>query len=301
VLGHGKDRDGGARKTVISLQDDTASLKDLARRHDVFLIDQFGVLHDGRSAYPGAIQALSALKRTGATIVLLSNSGKRTGPNEDRLLGLGFIAGSWDYFLTSGEVAWRMFSGATGDTALPPRVRVLLLARDNDLTAVDGLDVELTPRGEDADLVLIAGSEGEHVTLDCYRARMAPAARRGIPAFCTNPDKIMLTRSGQRFGAGRIAEIYEELGGGVTWIGKPFREIYDEALLDAGLPPLARVVAIGDSVEHDIAGANGAGIAAALVRTGIAAGISDEALNQLIARHEARPDYILPGFIWPDE
>ncbi|TGQ96366.1 TIGR01459 family HAD-type hydrolase, partial [Mesorhizobium sp. M1C.F.Ca.ET.204.01.1.1] len=81
----------------------------LAERYGVFLLDQFGVLHDGQAPYPGAVEALSTLKRAGKTVVLISNSGKRARPNEDRLLKLGFEVGSWDHFVSSGEVAWRRF------------------------------------------------------------------------------------------------------------------------------------------------------------------------------------------------
>ena len=81
----------------------------------------------------------------------------------------------------------------------------------------------------EADLVIIAGSQADKVSLDDYRTMLAPAARRGAPCLCTNPDKLMLTASGNAPGAGRIAEIYEELGGAVTWVGKPFPEIYRAA------------------------------------------------------------------------
>ncbi|WP_292218771.1 TIGR01459 family HAD-type hydrolase, partial [Mesorhizobium sp.] len=73
----------------------------LAERYDVFLLDQFGVLHDGQQPYAGAVEALSALKRAGKTVVLISNSGKRAEPNERRLKKLGFEEASWDHFVSS--------------------------------------------------------------------------------------------------------------------------------------------------------------------------------------------------------
>ncbi|TGR16391.1 TIGR01459 family HAD-type hydrolase, partial [Mesorhizobium sp. M1C.F.Ca.ET.196.01.1.1] len=115
--------------------------------------------------------------------------------------------------------------------------------------------------------------------LEHYREMLAPAAVSGVPCLCTNPDRIMLTKSGQRFGAGRIAELYEELGGNVEWIGKPHRPIYDAALAMLGNPPRERVVGIGDSIEHDIAGASGAGLSSALVRSGILAEMSGQQLD----------------------
>lgn len=110
---------------------------------------------------------------------------------------------------------------------------------------------------------------------------------------------IMLTPLGPRFGAGRIAALYAELGGAVEWIGKPYPAIYEAALRLAGQPDKAAVVAIGDSVEHDIAGARNAGIGAALVRSGILAELDAAGLEALYREHGARPDHLLPGFALP--
>lgn len=274
------------------------TLAALADRHDVFFVDQFGVLHDGTAPYPGAVEALARLHDLGRTVVLLSNSGKRAASNERRLAGLGFRPGSWDLFLSSGEVAWSIFSGRVGDDRLAPGSRCLLLARDDDRSAVDGLDIRIVADGSEADVVLISGSEGERLSLDDYRRMLEPAARRGVRAYCTNPDKIMLTSVGPRFGAGRIAEAYAEMGGPVTWIGKPFSAIYETALALVGTPAPQRVVGIGDSVEHDIAGAAGAGLASALVRSGILATMDEAALAALFAEEGAVPDYVLPAFAW---
>lgn len=155
----------------------------LAERYEVFLLDQFGVLHDGRRPYPGAVHALSALTRAGKTIILVSNSGKRAAPNEARLLKLGFEAGSWDSFLSSDETAWRSFADMVAAGTLQPATKCLLISRDADRSAVESLPFVVTGSGEDAELVLISASEGDRYSLDHYRALLAPAA----------VDRIMLT------------------------------------------------------------------------------------------------------------
>ncbi|PWJ87167.1 HAD superfamily hydrolase (TIGR01459 family) [Mesorhizobium loti] len=266
----------------------------LAERYAVFLLDQFGVLHDGTRPYPGAVAALSALKRAGKTVVLISNSGKRAQPNESRLMKLGFEPGSWDHFVSSGEVAWRSFNDMAASGQLRPGTECLLISRDNDRTAIEGLPFVLTEAGEDAELVLISASEGDRYDLDHYIRLLAPAAARQVPCFCTNPDRIMLTAVGPRFGAGEIADLYESLGGSVTRIGKPYKAIFDAALEMAGKPDRSLVVCVGDSVEHDIAGGNGAGIATALVLSGILADTSDLAAD--FNEQQAWPDYITDSF-----
>lgn len=268
----------------------------LAERYDVFLLDQFGVLHDGQQPYPGAVEALSALKRAGKMVALISNSGKRAEPNERRLLKLGFEAGSWDHFVSSGEVAWRIFKDMAREGTLRSGTRCLLISRDGDRSAIEDLPLALTEHGDDAELVLIAASEGDRYDLDHYRGLLGPAAARQVPCFCTNPDRIMLTAVGPRFGAGEIADLYERLGGSATRIGKPYPAIYEAALALAGNPDRHDVVCIGDSVEHDIAGGQAAGVATALVLSGILVDSGDPA--GLLDEFNAHPDYMLDAFRW---
>lgn len=275
-----------------------ADLRGLASDFDVFLVDQFGVLHDGSAPYPGAVEALASLKSAGKTVILISNSGKRASQNEDRLRGLGFRPGSWDLFLSSGEVAWRIFAGEFGSPRLAAGTRCLLLSRGGDRSAIDGLDFQLTPNGADAQIVLLSGSEGDTKPLDFYRELLEPAARAGVPCICTNPDKVMLTEAGLCFGAGVIADLYEEMGGKVDRIGKPYASIYKAAMTGLDVPK-ARMIGIGDSIEHDIAGASSAGISSALVRSGILADFDQEGLEGEFGRHGVTPDFILPQFMWP--
>jgi HAD superfamily hydrolase (TIGR01459 family) len=266
----------------------------LLPRYAAFLVDQFGTLHDGTALYPGAAAALRALRAAGRQVVLLSNSGKPAEANMRRLARLGIGPDDYDLLLTSGEVARRLLT--TGAVAAARRARrCLLLERDGDGAVLDGTGLDLAAPAA-ADLVVIAGSEGERRTLAWYAELLAGPARRGVPALCLNPDRTMLTPQGLAFGAGRIAELYTELGGEVTWIGKPYPAIYEMALSTIRAACAADVAGIGDSVEHDIAGARAAGCAAWLVRTGIIAGWTDEAIAAECARYNAPPDGVLEAF-----
>lgn len=266
----------------------------LLARYDAFLVDQFGTLHDGVTPYPGAGAALRRMRAAGRRVVLLSNSGKPAAANARRLERMGLDADLYDLQLTSGEVGVRLLA----EGAIPAargRRRCLLLERDGDGRMLEAVGLEAV--GPDAaDLVIIAGSEGDRHSLDWYAGVLAGPVRRGVPALCLNPDRTMLTPTGLAFGAGQIAERYAAMGGSVTWIGKPYRAIYDMALAELGNPPPARVAGIGDSVEHDIAGARAAGCAAWLVRTGIIAGWDDAAIAAECARRGAVPDGMLAAF-----
>lgn len=273
-----------------------AGIGDVADRYDAFFIDQFGVLHDGTQPYPGARQALSALHRAGKRVVLLSNSGKRSAPNVARLERLGFSADMWTQLLSSGEVARSALAKDLADGTI--RRRCLLIARDGDRSAIEGLPVDVVADAAACDFVLIAGSEGDVVPLDTYRVELAPAAARGVPAYCTNPDMQMLTPSGLRFGAGQIATLYEEMGGAVQWIGKPFPAIYAVARRAVGDIAPGRILCIGDSIDHDIVGATGAGLASCLIGSGIHAGAAPAALSALFDQAGATPDFMMGHFQW---
>ncbi len=272
-----------------------STLGALTARFDVFLVDQFGTLHDGARPYDGTLAALRRLRAAGKRVVLLSNSGRRVAPNAERMHRMGVPPEAYEILVTSGEIAWRLLRD--NRIAAAKRARTcFVLGRGGDTSSVDGLGLALTSRADAADLVVIAGSDGERRPLADYASALRPAAARGVPALCCNPDRVMLTEAGPAFGAGRIAELYQELGGSVTWVGKPYADIYDQTLSELGVADRTRVIGVGDSIEHDIVGARRAGCAAALVRTGIVAGADDAAIEAECARYRAWPDTVLELF-----
>jgi HAD superfamily hydrolase (TIGR01459 family) len=269
-------------------------IAELVPLYDAFIIDQFGTLHDGYALYPGAEAALRRLRAAGRRVLLLSNSGKRGIDNVRRMARLGIAPDAYEACLTSGEVAWHLLVQGRIEVARDHR-RCLLLERDGDGTLLDGTGLTAGPP-EQAELVVIAGSEGDRRTLDDYAALLAPLARRGLPALCVNPDRTMLTPSGPTFGAGRIAELYQGFGGTVTWVGKPYPEVYVAALAALDHPAPERVACIGDSVEHDVAGAHAAGCAGWLVHAGIIAGAADTEIDAECRRYGVTPDGMLNAF-----
>lgn len=271
-----------------------ARVLDLAEAADTLLIDQFGTLHDGTIAYPGAIAALRELRRRGRRVVLLSNSGKRVDKNARRLAGLGITPDCYDLSMTSGELGYRMLRDGSVVEARGA-TRALLLAREGD-PLLDGTGIEAVTDAARAQIVVLAGSDGDRRPMAWYEALLAPAARNGLPLLCLNPDRKMLTPTGLAFGAGAIAETYQRLGGVVAWFGKPHRAVYDLVLKELGEPDPARVAGVGDSIEHDIAGARGMGGAGWLVRTGIIEGATDDALEAECARVGATPDRVFEAF-----
>jgi len=193
--------------------------------------------------------------------------------------------------VTSGDVA---YSRVEREYVANGLHRCLLIARDNDTSAVDGLDLELVNNAENADFIIVSASEGDRYSEQHYADLLRHAALRRLPCLCTNPDKLMLTSSGIKFGAGRIAEIYEAMGGVVHWIGKPYPQIYEYALHRLPDRNSERILCIGDSIEHDIAGGAGVGLKTLFIRGGIHQEMSSEEISRYIEQHNAQPDFLMP-------
>ncbi|MDO5898676.1 TIGR01459 family HAD-type hydrolase [Agrobacterium sp. Azo12] len=272
------------------------TLTDLAERYDAFLVDQFGVLRDDERAYPGANDALVRLKALGKSIIILSNSGRSGDYNADRLVKLGFDRSGFDRFLTSGDVAHDILAE---ETAGKSTTRCLTISSGDDSNLADSLGFKSVDDAALADVVIISGSEAERIPLSLYRERLEPAARRGVPCYCTNPDRHKLAKGGGTApGAGSIAATYQELGGVVRWFGKPYPAIYQKAQSLLGGVASDRIICIGDSIEHDIAGAAGAGLSSCLVRTGILERSTEPELNAISENHSARPDFLMQRFVF---
>ena len=270
------------------------TLEDLADQFDAFFIDQFGVLMDASGPYPFAIDAIKRLSEYNKPIVLLSNSGKGAIENCERLERLGFDLNLFAAVITSGEVAyWTIKNKIEDGNFIKPKI--YLISRDSDTSPVNGLSCKIAKNTDEADYLIIAGSESDTKSLSYYTSLLEPMANKGVPAFCTNPDLVMLTPNGTSFGAGSIAIEYEEMDGSVTWFGKPHPLIYKFALNKIPNIEPQKVLCIGDSVEHDIMGSFNANCSSALVKTGIAATKKEEKLINSLNFSDT-PNFIIPAF-----
>jgi HAD superfamily hydrolase (TIGR01459 family) len=245
-----------------------AGLHELAAGHDAWVLDQFGVLHDGTRAYAGAAEVLRRLKARGDRIVVLSNSGKRAELNRRRLRRLRFGADCLDAVLTSGEQVHAMLAARDDPffAALGPLCR--LISNDGDHGVIDGLPIEAMSSAHEADFILLCGTGGASLPT-AFDAEFAAAARRGVPAICANPDVVQFDAGRIVMSCGALARRYEQLGGTVRWIGKPHPEVYAPCRALLGGTDAARTVMVGDSLLHDVAGANAAGWTSVLLTRGI--------------------------------
>jgi HAD superfamily hydrolase (TIGR01459 family) len=256
-------------------------------RVDSWVVDQFGVLHDGRQAYPGAAEALRRLVARGDPVLILSNSGKRAAPNRARMAARGFGPECYTELLTSGELTHALLA-QRGDPFFAALGRSCwLIANDADTGVIDGLPIEAVDGPARADFLLLAGMGGRMAVQD-FEVGLAEALARGLPAICANPDLQRLDGDRLVPSSGALAQRYAEMGGTVRWIGKPHADIYRacRALLAAAGRQAPAM--IGDSLPHDVAGAQAAGWASVLV----AGGLHRDRLTGCIDRDQALQDLL---------
>lgn len=275
-----------------------AGLRDIADQFDLFLVDQYGVLHDGVAAYPGAIEALAELASRGRKIIVVTNSGKGAAANKARLGALGFAGSRLDAVVSSGEVGLQ----GVKNGALGPRFAVgaaaCVIGRAGDSYTFSADDFELIARPQDAAFLVFAGSDAPRMSLEAYRRDLASAGNARVPAVCVNPDITMIRDGKLMHAPGAIARVYEDLGGEVEYVGKPYPLIFTHAITAAALDAGARVVMIGDSPEHDVAGARVMGLSTLLVRTGIHRHLDEQELLRFCDRCGGVPDFLAPAFEW---
>ena len=264
-------------------------LSEIIDAFDGVLIDQYGVLHDGNAPFDGALECLSQLSERGLPIVAITNSGRRADPNIARLERLGFPCTLFRGLVSSGELAHDDVRRRLESGALSPGAEIAVFLRQGNVSALEGLNLRLGPPSPRSELLAILGAEPENTPRNAYRQAMEPLARRGVEAHCANPDTLMYSADGGvSFAPGAIAEDYAALGGEVTLFGKPARPIFNRGIQLVGASP-ERILMIGDSPAHDIAGASAAGCRTLLLTEGVQADLASEI---------APADYAAPRLRW---
>ena len=275
-------------------------LAEVARDYDGFIIDLWGVVHNGVAPYPAALDCLRRL--AGKRVLLLSNAPRRAASARRMLLRMGVSDGLYTGILTSGEAVWLSLHDRTDPWFARLGCRVYHLGPERDRGILDGLGLESVPSPDAADFVLNTGPDDDVAdasTLDVFVPELQACLRAGLPMVCANPDLVVMRDGVRLLCAGALAEYYRAAGGDVVALGKPYPAIYAMALerLDV---PAGRVLAIGDSLHTDIAGAASAGLASAWVLGGIHSDVLHDqaAAESLAAARGAAPSMIIDHLTW---
>lgn len=269
----------------------------LAPNYDGFIVDLWGVVHDGVKPYPGVLDCLARLRDAGKTVVFLSNAPRRPHAIAATLGAMGIGPSLYTGIMSSGEAVYLALRDRTDEFAALGN-KLYHLGPERDRGVFDSLPLEQVDDPAAADFLLNTGPDDVLGPQDpeLYAPVLAAALRAGIPMVCANPD-LEVVRDGVRIiCAGLLAEHYKAGGGSVIQRGKPDPAIYKPTLAMLGTTP-QRTLAVGDSLRTDIAGAKAAGIGSCWVLSGIHALHPEDAPAQA-AQMGLAPVSILPGFSW---
>ena len=259
---------------------------------EAVVCDQWGVLHNGSKPYPYVRNALGRVKSRGLKLAVLSNSGKRASPNSERLRRMGFEPGLFTCLITSGEVLWQELKDSNHKAM---RLFPIQRSECDALEWARGLDVGFSSIDR-ADAVLLMGLPDDACE-DSFSEPMKTALRRNIPIFCSNPDRASPRDGGKVVRSpGTLAHDHQQAGGTVRFYGKPHLSVFRATERALGVDR-NKILMVGDSLEHDIAGGYAAGWKTLLVQGGLHArnfqlGATTEVLSALAKAEDAPlPDY----------
>ena len=244
--------------------------REIADGYDGFILDLWGVVHDGVAPIPGAPECLAALRAAGKRIVLLSNAPRRADSIMRQLARMGIPDTLYDGVMTSGEATHLMLQERPDPWYAALGRRVFHLGPQRDRGVMAGLDLDVLDEPDGADFMLNTGPDDEAPQTDPshYDPVLRRSAALGLPMICANPD-LEVIRGGVRVVcAGTLAVRYVDMGGDVRSLGKPDPAIY-RPVLDMLAVPHGRVLAVGDALRTDIAGAAAVGLDACWVLGGL--------------------------------
>jgi HAD superfamily hydrolase (TIGR01459 family) len=280
-------------------------MRALAPRYDGFILDLWGVVHDGTAPFPGVLECMQRLLDAGKRLVLLSNAPRRADDVVRRIAAIGVPAGLYHGVMSSGEEAWLCLHRRAEPFYAALGRRCLQIGSERDLEMRDGLDLDFVDTPAAADFILNTGPAEWDDTIETYAPVLRAALERDLPMVCANPDLVVIHGGKPALCAGALAEEYERLGGRVRWHGKPHPSVYHSCLTLLGIGDRSRILAIGDSLRTDVAGAANAGIDSLLIAGGVHAADFTAGDKLDLARIEAtieesgtHPIGVAARFVW---
>ncbi len=238
------------------------NLSEIRDFYDVFLIDLWGVIHNGIAAFENVIPVLNTLKQNNKMVFFITNAPRRSFIISQQLEGFGIKQDFYEKIVSSGELTWLSIKEKY------QKKNCLMIGPPRDYHLVEGLDVTIVDKDSDVDIILNTGPWGDDDCLENYTELLDSLARKHSHMICSNPDKIVVRGENFMICAGLLAEYYEKIGGKVEYYGKPYKQIYEHCF-NFFEKKSSKVLVIGDSLENDIKGANNLNFDSLLITDGI--------------------------------
>ena len=249
------------------------SITDIISLYDVFILDQWGVMHDGYKGYDHAINCVEKLIKENKKLIIISNSSKRKTSSISRLKSLGFDKNHFIEVMTSGEMIWQEIETSIYKYGndLKNCFHIYDKSKEDGLEFRNGLEkFNFVSKVNDANFILACTPFENTKPID-YIPILKDAVDMNLLMFCANPDFVTIEKNNDKnmYCMGTIADLYDHMGGRVIILGKPSKEIYKVSCKKIEDFNKSKIVAIGDSLDHDILGANNFNIDSVLISSGI--------------------------------
>ncbi len=286
-------------------------ISDISDSYTGFIVDTWGVLHDGEKVFESAIDCLKELKARQKFVLLMSNTELNAVDAAAGMKKLGLPDGLYNQILTSGELLKYGIENQQSDPAFFGLGKICyVIGGDRIRSFLKNTHVVITDDINQATFMMISGWEALKSDVSSYEEVLRVAVRKRLKVLCVNPDGRTLQEVTYATGPALIAKRLQELGGVVQMIGKPYKPIYHHAikiLHDNNIYP-GQTVMVGDSMGHDIIGGALVNMDTCLIRNGLHAPLFKTAdspasvnkiLNNLIGQFNSiRPTYLVDRLKW---
>ena len=262
-------------------------LAEIYNSYDTFIIDLWGVMHNGVSLNLKAIEAVENLIKNKKKVVFLTNAPRPCSVVKQYLLNLGMRKDLLKNIMSSGEASMKALKKEKFGKLffhLGPN-------KDNEIY----INIKKNKSTLDqCEFILCTGLlEGTGEDLDYYKNLLKNHVSKKL--ICTNPDLIVHRGEIAEYCAGTIAKLFESIGGESIYFGKPYKEIYTMCFTEK-----EKVIAIGDNLNTDIKGANNMNIDSIFISSGVhRSEFQDEnELKTILLKYKVKASYFQPQLIW---
>ncbi len=291
-----------------------SGINEIIDSYEYFILDIWGVIHDGSAPYPGVVEALSLLRAKNKKVCFLSNAPRRARKVSVILEKFNITPDLYDFIITSGETTYLTLEKNQKNGFKDFGKNYFYIGPKKDIDLLDGLDYKMVDLASEANFALTTGFDNDDSTISEKLPHILEAKKFDLPLICVNPDLIVVKQDGRELiCAGALAHEYEKIAGKVVYFGKPFDfvykmvcEIFNDVQNDSSISDFRRkIVAIGDGLETDIKGASDFGIDSVLVTGGILAnnlGINytqsaeKSKLEAICEKYQLFPKFVIPSF-----
>src|SRR6266850_3541498 len=167
-------------------------MRELAPHYDGFILDLWGVVHDGIAPFPGVLDCMEQLIGAGKRLVLLSNAPRRSDDVVRRIARIGVPEGLYHGVMSSGEEAWQYLRRRDEPFYAALGRRVLHIGSERDLEIREGLGLDFVETPAAADFILNTGPAEWDDTIADYAPVLDAARDRDLAMVCANPDLMVI-------------------------------------------------------------------------------------------------------------